>query len=366
MFYGAHEIEDFKSRTRYAVLFLSGVLVFLFVVWVSRTILLLLFAAILCSLLLTTATDWVHAKIKIPRSAALVAVVLSGAILASLGVWSRGSAITEQFLKLQTDLPLAAHKLFSQIQATDWGGWLIVRLRGNAQQAGGFAFAISHIGGVVLTTATAAGALVILCMASLYFAVEPETYLKGLRLITPYRYREIVERCLIRVATLLRWWLLAKLVSMIAVGTLIFIGLWLLGVPLAGTLAIIAACLTFIPNIGPILSAVPAGLLAFAASPTKGLLTVVLFFLVHFIEGNFLTPLAEREIVKLPPGLTLAVQLFLGSITGVLGIALAAPITAALMGIAQALISIESQPVEPLRAVHASASKSCAFPRSSD
>lgn len=125
------------------------------------------------------------------------------------------------------------------------------------------------------------------------------------------------------------------------------------------TLGIIAACLTFIPNIGPILSVVPAGLLAFAASPTKGLLTVVLFFLVHFIEGNFLTPLAEREIVELPPGLTLAVQLFLGSITGVLGIALAAPITAALMGIAQA-------PVEPLRPVHSSASKSCAFPRSSD
>jgi predicted PurR-regulated permease PerM len=64
-----------------------------------------------------------------------------------------------------------------------------------------------------------------------------------------------------------------------------------------------------------------------------------LFFLVHFIEGNFITPLAEREIVKLPPALTLAVQLFLAVITGALGVALAAPLTAAASGIVLALRS---------------------------
>jgi len=123
---------------------------------------------------------------------------------------------------------------------------------------------------------------------------------------------------------------------MAAVGVLIFIGLWVLGIPLAGVLGAIAACLTFIPNLGPILSAVPAGLLAFATSPTKGLLTVSLFCVVHFVEGNFVTPLAERQIVKMPPALTLAVQVFLGSITGPLGVALAAPLTAAAWGIISA------------------------------
>jgi predicted PurR-regulated permease PerM len=119
---------------------------------------------------------------------------------------------------------------------------------------------------------------------------------------------------------------------MVAVGLLVSIGLWILGIPLWGTLGIITAALTFIPNAGPILSAIPAGLLAFAISPSKGLLTILLFFVVHFIEGNFVTPLAERQIVKLPPGLTLAVQLFLASVAGVLGVALAAPLTAAVLG----------------------------------
>jgi predicted PurR-regulated permease PerM len=128
---------------------------------------------------------------------------------------------------------------------------------------------------------------------------------------------------------------------MIAVGLLIFTGLWILRIPLAGTLGVIAACLTFIPNVGPILSAVPAGSLAFAISPTKGLLTILVFFLVHFIEGNFVTPLAERGIVKLPPGLTLFAQLLLASVAGPLGIVLAAPLTAGVSGAVLALIAAQ-------------------------
>jgi predicted PurR-regulated permease PerM len=117
----------------------------------------------------------------------------------------------------------------------------------------------------------------------------------------------------------------------------------LLGVPLAGTLGLIAALLTFIPNLGPPLSALPAVLLAFAVSPIKGLLAVLLFCLAHFFEGNFVTPLAERNIVKLPPFLTLSLQLLLAPATGVLGMALAAPILAAALGIVRALLPAESR-----------------------
>jgi predicted PurR-regulated permease PerM len=337
--YDTSQTDEFKRRARFVVLLLAGLVLVLSLVWLARVILLLFFAGILCSLLLTTSTDWLCSKLKLSRSITLTVVVLTGAMFAALGIWLRGSAVAEQFLKLQIDLPLAAHKLYGQIQSTDWGRWFLERLSDNVRQSGGFAFAMSRIGGVVLTTATAAGALMIICIVSLYLAAEPETYLKGLRFITPSRYQNVVEHCLTSAATQLRWWLMAKCVSMIAVGVLVFIGLWTLRIPLAGTLGTIAAFLTFIPNVGPILSAVPAGLLAFAISPTKGLLAILLFVLVHFIEGNFVTPVAEREIVRLPPALTLGVQLFLATITGPLGIALAAPLTAAAFGIVLALRS---------------------------
>jgi predicted PurR-regulated permease PerM len=128
---------------------------------------------------------------------------------------------------------------------------------------------------------------------------------------------------------------------MTLIGILVTTGLWFLDVPLAGTLGIIVALLTFVPNLGPILSVVPAALLAFAISPAKGLLTVALFLAAHFFEGNLVTPLLERKIVKLPPVLTITVQLILGILAGVAGVAVAAPLTAAVLGGAKVLFSEE-------------------------
>ena len=56
---------------------------------------------------------------------------------------------------------------------------------------------------------------------------------------------------------------------MIFIGLLTWIGLSILGVPLALTLGLIAALLSFVPNFGPIIAAVPALLLAFIDSPIK-------------------------------------------------------------------------------------------------
>jgi predicted PurR-regulated permease PerM len=88
---------------------------------------------------------------------------------------------------------------------------------------------------------------------------------------------------------------------------------------------------------------VPAVVLAFAVRPVKGLLTVALFCLAHFIEGNFVTPLAERRIVKLPPFLTLSLQLILAPATGALGVALAAPLLAVTMSVVRVLVPAHLQ-----------------------
>ena len=143
MLYGTNDTEEFKSRARFVILFATGVFVALYVVWVARLVLLLLFAATLVALMLATAADWAHAKLKLPRSMALTLVIATGAGLVTLGIWLRGAEIAEQFTKLQVDLPLATRKLLEQLQTTDWGRWLIARFSDNAQQLGGFTFAMS-------------------------------------------------------------------------------------------------------------------------------------------------------------------------------------------------------------------------------
>lgn len=125
----------------------------------------------------------------------------------------------------------------------------------------------------------------------------------------------------------LRQWLIARALSMCGVGLLVTVGLYALHVPLAGTLGIFAALMSFIPNLGPILSVIPPMVLAFATSPRQALSVLILFGAVHAIEGWLLTPVAERTVVRLPPALTLSAQLLLAVVAGGIGVALAAPIT---------------------------------------
>jgi predicted PurR-regulated permease PerM len=123
----------------------------------------------------------------------------------------------------------------------------------------------------------------------------------------------------------LYWWLLGRLVSMTVVGIATGLGLWLLGMPMALSLALLAALLVFIPNLGPILAAIPALLVALSEGMFWPVLA--LYLLIQAVESNVITPLVDRQSVKLPPALLLSAQITMGLIAGVLGLILAAPLT---------------------------------------
>lgn len=69
-----------------------------------------------------------------------------------------------------------------------------------------------------------------------------------------------------KAASTLRNWLVAQLMATTVVGVLTWLGLWAIGVPLAPILGLVAALFAFIPNIGPVIAAVPALLLAIPAT----------------------------------------------------------------------------------------------------
>ena len=342
--------DDGASKTLavFVVLLAVGLSLAITLAWLGRVILLLLFAAIVVAVFLTAIVDWIKAKLKLNHGWALALILFTASALALLTLWISGPNIIEQFAKLQTELPQAAQNLMERVKGQSWGRWLLAQWSGYSQLANSFSYALTRIGGIVVSTATLLAGLIIVAFLGLYLAAEPGVYFSGIRRATPRRYRDTLDACAVSAVRNLRWWLLAQTLSMAAVGILVTLGLWVLGVPLAGTLGIIAALMTFIPNVGPILSVVPAALLAVAISPGKGLLTVLLFVLVHFLEGNIITPLLQRQIVRLPPALTLTVQLLLAVVAGPLGVALAAPITAAALGVFKVLLPADAIPTAPV------------------
>ncbi len=316
----------------------------LILAWLTRVILLLLFAAIVLALLMTAVIDWLKAKFNLKHGVAFTLILSAFTLIVAFTLWLSGANIITQFANLQADLPQAVHQLIVRMDGYGWGHWLIAQWSGYSQLSTTLGFALTRIGGIVVSTATVLAGLVLIVFLGLYLAAEPQVYFSGIQRATPKRYRAILTACAERAVRNVRWWVWSQMLSMTAVGVVVALGLWALGVPLAGTLGVIAALLTFIPNIGPILSVVPAGLLALAISPTKGLLTVMLFLLVHFLEGNVITPLLERKIVRLPPALTMSAQLLLAVVAGPLGVALAAPLTAAILGIFEVLLPVGKTP----------------------
>ncbi len=126
-------------------------------------------------------------------------------------------------------------------------------------------------------------------------------------------------------------WLIGKAISMLIIGTVTSVSLYLLNIPLALVLGLIAGLLNFIPYLGPIIAGVPAVLIAFSQSPADGGYTLVVFTMIHVLEGYLLIPLIERRTIALPPALTIVMQVLLGSMAGLTGAALATPLTAVIV-----------------------------------
>lgn len=351
-------MAGFRNRASFVVLVCLASVVVLLLLWQARSILLLLFAGYIGALILTTLTakfqTWFHL-----RRRGLAFSLVIGVTVAALatGIWLRGPAFVQQMGDFRGDIEAAVRELSSRFQTQGWWQWFVAHSADSSQISRALSLMLSGVGGAIYLTASTIAGLFLVAITSIYLAAEPDFYLRGIRRILPARNRAAIESCFAAATRMLRAWLLAKAVSMTTIGVFVTVGMLLIRVPLAGTLGIIAALLTFIPNLGPIVSVIPAALLAFAISPAKGILTLAWYCVAHFLEGNVITPLAERRIVRLPPALTLAVQLLLASVAGALGVALAAPLTAVMLGVADVLLPRQSGESPALSADNAAAAQ---------
>lgn len=129
-----------------------------------------------------------------------------------------------------------------------------------------------------------------------------------------------------------------QLVLCTVVGFVTWLGLFLLGVPNALLLGILAGVLELIPNLGPALAAIPAVLIAFFQGSTHyaipaawfTLVVLLLYVVIQQVENTVLVPRIIGGSVHLHPVVVLIGILAGASIAGILGIFLAAPVLASI------------------------------------
>ena len=163
----------------------------------------------------------------------------------------------------------------------------------------------------------------------IYSAYEPKVYVRGILYFVPTTQRVEARRKLVEIQSALSYWIIGRMLSMLLVGVLTGIGLWILGVPLPATLGAIAALLTFIPNIGPLVAAVPQALLAMQSGIDLVVYVLLFNLCMQTGESYLITPLIQRYVVRLPPALTISLQALIGVVAGIVGVMAAAPLAVA-------------------------------------
>jgi predicted PurR-regulated permease PerM len=302
------------------------------VIWVSIKVWLAVFAGVLLAVFFRTLTFWVSKATHLPSLWAFVLVLLVLLGLAALGSRLLAPRLVEQFTELTQRLPAAIDRIQQHLSQSGWSRYLPQTLPSASELASSAGKLAANAATFFSLSIEAVATFFVIVFLGIYLAAAPQVYLNGLVLLFPLSNRGRVRQILDKLGATLGHWLLGQMVSMLVVGTLIALGLTLLGVPLGLALGVLAGLLNFVPIVGSLFSALPAVLLAFLVSPLHPLYVILLYLLVHAgIESHLLVPLIQRYAVNLPPAVAVVALFLMGQLFGFLGLLLAIPLAATLL-----------------------------------
>lgn len=150
---------------------------------------------------------------------------------------------------------------------------------------------------------------------------------------------ERVRKITRRIEEKLGSWMRGQMVLTLIIGTASYTGLSLLGVPYALPLAILAGILEIIPVIGPIISAIPAVMIAYLISPVTAGLVALLYLVIQQLENHLIVPQVMKKAVGLNPLAVIIAVAIGGRLLGIPGALLAVPITVVAQIIMEDLIT---------------------------
>ena len=301
--------------------------------WYLFDVLLLIFASVLLAVMFRAPSAWVASRTKLSSAWALTLVLVVIVLLVAGAGWLLGAAVKEQSQAVVEQAPQMLERLKDRVE--DYG-WLNERLDTDTVLEGKERSFLGRGLTVITTTFGALAHLGLVLFMAVLLAAQPDLYVRGALRLVPKPRRDRIAEVLHRIGETLERWLLGQLCLMVFVGLCSTLGLWLLDVPYALALGLLAGLLTFVTFIGPLFDAAVAILVSLGEGVVAAASVAALYLGIQIIEG-LLEPLVQQRAVYLPPVLLLIAQLALGVLVGLVGVVLATPIAAAAMVAVQML-----------------------------
>lgn len=320
--------EEFIRRVWIAVSIVVGVIAFILVFWAATDVFLMAFAGALLAIFLRSLANFVSRWTGIaPHIAVFVVLIALIAIFAG-ACWLVATPASEQFEQLSQQIPSAISKLQQHVMQSRTGKFIMERINGASTQTAGLT---QHVGSFFSLTVEGVLGVLIILFCGIFFAFNPDLYIHGFLLLFPRKRRDRTQTIIYELGTNLQHWLLGQVIAMTIIGLLTWVGLMIIGVPLAGVLGLIAGVLDFVPVVGPWVAGILAGLLAIVEEPMKAVWVAVLFVALHLFEGHVLIPQVQKYATKLPPVLTILALALFAKVFGFMGLLVATPLLVVLI-----------------------------------
>ena len=326
------------ARTR--IIYVSIGLIFAllvasYFVYQIAVVVLVLLLTMLFSVIISAPVDYLEHR---GMSRGLGTLVVFGGLV--LGIWIAGIAlaptIADQAVQLWETFPALLEN------AQDHAGQLREALGlGSSFGLGSLNVvdsARNFLSGGALTTVANVGAgvasvisyLVVIVIATIYAVARPEPLVNGFVALFPAGRRQEVRRILRELYETVQRWFVGQLASMLLIGVLSTVALYLIGVPFALLLGIFSGLISFIPFVGPLISVIPPLLLALIGTPIDALWVVLAYAAIQTIESYLIQPLIMSRAVSLHPAVVMFALLIMGTLFGFVGVLIAVPLVAAI------------------------------------
>jgi HAD superfamily hydrolase (TIGR01509 family) len=317
-----------------------------FVLYGVRTVLAPLILASLFAYIVAPVVSWLKRHLHIPRGLGtlLIYLVVLGLLAAAPAVLiptvvsnvndlvnSLNNIVnnalawldqTQQITILGRSIPLPALEL----PPINFDRIITLIQQGISPVAGGFFSVLRALGSAVAS-------FLFMAVVAFYLMVDAERIAPALVRLAPPSHRQEAEKLLQRINATWNAFVRGQLLLSLTVGVVTGVTMAGLGVRFAVALGIVAGVLEIVPGLGPILSAIPAVLLALfegaASLPLTHFWAAVVvagaYVLIQQLENNLLVPRILGASLELHPLVVIVGVLAGATLWGVLGALLAAP-----------------------------------------
>lgn len=183
-----------------------------------------------------------------------------------------------------------------------------------------FAEAVSNVGVVIVTTPFI-----------LFFMLKDGHRFKDYSTkIMPPKFRKDFHDLLEKMSVQVGSYIQGQIIVSFCIGVLLLIGYSIIGLKYPLVLASIAAVTSVVPYLGPTIAISPAIVIAIITSPWMLLKLVIVWTLVQFFEGHFISPNVMGKTLKIHPLTIIFILLCAGNLMNVVGVIIGIPLYAVL------------------------------------